>query len=84
MHGVVAINDSQPTYQCTPNLVLDGMTQPLSPVTYDNAVTPVLTGMSTRFGSVLGGETVTFTGTGFSDTAATTVMIDNRPCDTAG
>jgi len=24
MHGVVAINDSNPTYSCTPNLVLDG------------------------------------------------------------
>lgn len=36
--------------------------------------------MSTRFGSVLGGDSVEFYGTGFSDTATTTVMIDNREC----
>lgn len=52
----------------------------LNPVTFDAAYTPVLTGMSTRFGSVLGGEQVTFEGTGFSASAATTVMIDNREC----
>ena len=36
--------------------------------------------MSQRYGSVLGGETVEFYGTGFSSSATTTVMIDSRPC----
>lgn len=36
--------------------------------------------MSTRFASVLGGETIVFTGTGFSSSAVTTVTIDNRAC----
>lgn len=49
-------------------------------MTFDAAVTPVLTGMSERYGSVLGGETVEFYGTGFSSVATTTVTIDNRVC----
>ena len=36
--------------------------------------------MSDRYGSVLGGETIEFQGTGFSASATTTVTIDNRPC----
>ena len=36
--------------------------------------------MSTRFGSVLGGESVTFTGTNFHDSNTITVTIDNRVC----
>ena len=40
----------------------------------------MLTGMSDRYGSVLGSEQVTFYGTRFSDTATTTVTIDNRAC----
>lgn len=50
-------------------------------MTFDAAITPVLTGMSARFGSVLGNEQVKFYGTGFSASAATTVTIDNRECD---
>jgi len=37
--------------------------------------------MSSRFGSVLGGEVIEFYGTGFSGSATTTVMIDDRECD---
>ena len=36
--------------------------------------------MSERYGSVLGGETIEFYGTGFSASATTTVTIDDRPC----
>ena len=36
--------------------------------------------MSTRFGSVLGGESVTFTGTNFHATNTITVKIDSRDC----
>ena len=52
----------------------------MNPVTFDAAYTPVLDGMSSRFGSVLGNEQVEFYGTGFSASAATTVTIDNREC----
>ena len=36
--------------------------------------------MDKRFGSVLGGDSVTFTGTGFPTTGDATVKIDNRDC----
>jgi hypothetical protein len=37
--------------------------------------------MNPRFGQVTGGDSVTFTGTGFSATTSTyTILIDNRPC----
>jgi len=36
--------------------------------------------MSKRYGTVLGGESITFTGTGFSGSAATTVTIDDIAC----
>ena len=80
LHGVESIDSDEPSYTCTPKITLDGATTALSPVTYDAAVTPVLTGMSERFGSVLGGETILFLGTGFSSSATTTVTIDNRVC----
>lgn len=80
LHGVESIDDDQSTYACTPKLMVDGAATDLSPVTYDAAKTPVLTSMSSRFGSVLGGESITFTGTGFDDAATTTVLIDDRSC----
>ena len=54
--GVVAIDNDQTSYSCTPKLNLEGVLTSLNPVTFDAAYTPVLTGMSSRFGSVLGGE----------------------------
>ena len=36
--------------------------------------------MDKRFGSVLGGDSLTFTGTLFSSSETTTVLIDNRSC----
>lgn len=72
----------------------DDSTVDLTAVTYDTSVTPSLDapsssggrrlqsgsagGISPRFGGVLGGETVTFTGAGFTGTP--TVFIDNREC----
>ena len=52
----------------------------MTPVTYTAAQTPLLTDITPRFGSVLGGETVTLTGINFSNTALTTVKFDNRVC----
>ena len=80
LHGVESIDSDATSYECTPKLLLDGVKTPLEKVTYDAASTPVLTSMSSRFGSVLGGDSVTFTGTGFSTSATTTVTIDNRVC----
>ena len=73
--------DSEPTSDCTPKLTIDGVTTELSSVTYTGAITPALDtvgAVTPRYGSVLGSESVTFTGQGFSGTA--TVLIDNRPC----
>ena len=60
--------------------MLDGVATDLEAVTFDSTSTPVLTSMSDRFGSVLGGESITFTGTGFSSSATTTVLIDDKEC----
>lgn len=80
--GVEVFDNATPTPGCTPVLSIDGNLTPFDAVKYNGAMTPVLddkTGISPRFGSVLGGEQVTFSGSGFSAGAAT-VMIDNRPC----
>ena len=80
LHGIESIDNDSSSYSCTPKLLIDDTVTELNPITFDAAYTPVLTGMSTRFGSVLGNEEVEFYGTGFSATATTTVMIDNREC----
>ena len=80
LHGVESIDNDEASYSCTPKLIIDDSVTELNPVTFDSAYTPVLTGMSSRFGSVLGNEQVEFYGTGFSGSATTTVMIDNREC----
>jgi len=75
------LNDSNPSATCTAEITIDGTTSTLTDVTYSGAITPSLTdktGVMPRFGSVLGGESVTFSGVGFS--GAATVLIDNRPC----
>ena len=82
LHGIESISSTATSYECTPKLMLDGVATDLEKVTYDAASTPVLTSMSTRFGSVYGGESVTFTGTGFVDAGVATVTIDNIACQT--
>jgi hypothetical protein len=50
-------------------------------VKYDGAKTALLTSISPRYGNVVGGEDITFTGTGFSETASDyTIIIDGVPC----
>ena len=80
LHGVESIDNDDSSYSCTPKLIIEDSLTELNPVSFDSDVTPVLTGMSTRFGSVLGNEEVEFYGTGFSASATTIVMIDNREC----
>lgn len=79
--GVEVLNDSNTSSSCTAKLTIDGVETDLTDVTYSGAITPALTavsGVMPRYGSVLGNEQVTFSGSGFS--GAATVMIDNRPC----
>ena len=80
LHGVESIDNDDESFTCTPKLNVDGVVTELNPVTYDTAFTPVLTSVSNRFASVLGGEQIEFYGTGFSSSASTTIMIDNREC----
>lgn len=50
-------------------------------VVFDGALTPMLDSISPRFGSVLGGDSVTFTGTNFSaNKNLYTIMIDGIAC----
>ena len=79
--GVQTILDSNPTYSCTPKVTIGSSTPvDLSPVTFADQNTPLLTNIWPRFGSVLGGDTITLTGENFSSSALTTVKLDNRVC----
>lgn len=50
-------------------------------ITFSGAVTPLLTSISPRFGSVTGGEEITFTGHNFAtDVSLYSIKIDNRTC----
>jgi hypothetical protein len=80
LRGIEMLNSDASEYSCTPKAVIDGVSTQLNTLTYAASRTPTLTAMSKRFGSVLGGETVEFTGSGFSSDAKTTVLIDGRPC----
>jgi hypothetical protein len=85
-------DSSSDEVSCTPKLTIGGTSKVLgnSQVTYSGAITPVLTKMSKRYGTVLGGEEIEFTGTGFttsdrrflSDFESTaTVHIDGIACE---
>jgi hypothetical protein len=77
------IENNDATYQCKPQLVLAGQ----EPVEFTNAVTfrgdatPLLSSISPRFGTRLGGDVVTFTGTQFdTDHTKYTILIDGVAC----
>jgi hypothetical protein len=80
--GVEAIQSTDAEYECTPLLKIDGFSDfELEPVTYSNTLTPLLSSISPRYGSVLGSTLVTLTGTNFGGTAEqTTVLLDDREC----
>jgi hypothetical protein len=80
--GVEAIADTNPTYDCTPYIVKASVktADVLETVTYDASYTPKLTSISPRYGSVLGGTTVTLTGTNLLGTGTSSVAFDNRVC----
>jgi hypothetical protein len=72
------VDSTDTSYDCTPELTLNGVTTDLEPMNYNEDITPYLDAVTPRFGSERGGETVTFTGVGFSGTP--TVIIDDLEC----
>jgi IPT/TIG domain len=80
--GVQSIADTSNTFTCTPKLLIGTVSSDLAQVTYTATQTPLLKSILPRFGSVLGGDTITLTGVNLasSATALVTVKFDNRPC----
>lgn len=78
--GVQSFADTTDDFTCTPTALVDGLETTLTPVTYKSEKTALLNKIWPRYGSVLGGDTVTLTGENFSATATTTVKFDNRTC----
>jgi len=80
--GVESIDASTDTHACKPKLHFDGTVKELSnDVTYSSAITPMLSSISPRYGTVVGGDDVTFTGTGMSAiTTDYTIVIDGITC----
>jgi len=79
--GVVAIDNDDSSYACTPVMTVDSVEYNLEDVTYDETVTPSLGAISPRFGTVYGDTTVTLTGTGFGDGDTAYVWFDDRVCE---
>jgi len=76
------IDSTNEDYGCTPKVVmLDVEAASLNTVVYQGALTPLLEKISPRFGSVVGGEEVTFSGTGFVETTGDyEITIDGVDC----
>ena len=50
-------------------------------MTFDGSITPLLTDVNPRYGTVTGGDSVTFTGLGFStNTADYIITLDGINC----
>lgn len=85
--GVETIADENPTYECDVKVIVQGQENAVTnKVRFTDAMTPLLTAISPRFGTVTGGTKVTFTGTGFSSVKTeNSIVIDGIPCvvDTA-
>jgi len=80
--GVESIDSSTDTHECTPKLHFDGSVKELTnKVKYSSSITPMLSAISPRYGTVVGGDDVTFTGTGLSATADDyNIVIDGITC----
>jgi hypothetical protein len=83
MSGVETVDNSDATLSCAialerNNEVFANITET---VTYSGSLTPLLTAVNPRYGTVTGGTSVTFTGTNFvTDTTLYSIMIDGRTC----
>jgi len=85
LHGVEAVASESSTHACTPKIYIGSeqlaTTTVLNDITYDNSLTPKLTAISPRHGSVLGSTTVTLTGENLESTSGTTtITFDDRTC----
>lgn len=85
--GTIGFDSEEETHSCGVTIEGDDFSeQDLSTlggasVTYEIAMTPYLTNISPRYGTVSGGDTVTFTGENFSaDPADYTILIDGQEC----
>lgn len=78
--GVEVFDLDTTSVDCTVNLVIGESISSLENVVYDDAATPSLTSITPRFGSVLGGEEVTFAGDFLQDSTDPIVTLDNRDC----
>jgi hypothetical protein len=65
--GIETIDNTEAQYKCTPKLFINGTAQTdvLGEVSYTGESSTLLTAISPRVGTVLGGEVLTFTGVGF-------------------
>jgi len=79
LSGIEAIQSTATSYVCDTNVFIEDFATVASPVTYDQASTPLLTSIEPRFGSVLGNEPITFVGTGFG-TSGAIVTLDGKDC----
>lgn len=84
LHGVEAIADENDSYSCTPTIMIGEeelvTSVALEDISYSATMTPKLTAISPRFGSVLGGTTVTLSGENLQGSGSTTVAFDDRTC----
>lgn len=79
--GVETIDNSDATYTCSAKVVIDGQETSLNTVEYQGALTTTLTAVWPRFGTVVGGTSVTFSGTNFpTDTTLYNIIIDGIVC----
>ena len=80
--GVETIDSSSASHTCPAKLVTGSTETPLEDVEYVGSLTPALTAIEPRHGTVVGGDSVTFTGTQMSsDTSKYTIIIDGIVCD---
>ena len=77
---MLAIDDTNTEYTCPVNVIVEEEAYPANDVVAASSSTPELQAIVPRFGSVLGGETVTFEGTDFSADATATITIDDIDC----
>jgi hypothetical protein len=82
LYGVDTINDDTNVKVCSAEVITNQASTALAgTVTFEGALTPTLGSIAPRFGSVVGNEPITFTGTDFSDqTADYAITIDGVDC----
>jgi len=82
--GVETVDNSDATYSCNVQVKLGNggsVTNVSNNVTFANTETTLLTSISPRYGTVVGGTSVTFTGSNFvTDTSLYNITIDGVNC----